>query len=209
MADVRLSTPPGVAVYPRLKTPDTKFDELGIYKADVSVPMSDAVGIMKTLADIHKNHTGKVPPKADNTMWTVETDDAGEETGNVIFKLRVKNRLNKQGELWDRRPKQFDAALKPVDVNPWGGTKMVVSFDVYEWTSGNKKGVSLQPCAVQIIDLKSGSGGPDAANFGFAPQEGFVQAEDDGDEDADEEEDYGFDTSDVPETNDTVSGADY
>lgn len=186
MSDIRLSTPVGTAVYPRLKTPDTKFDELGIYKADVAVPLADAEPLMKRLQEIHKSHTGKAAPAADNTMWTKETDEDGNETGNVVFKLRVKNRLNKKSEVWDRRPKQFDAALKPIDVNPWGGSKMIVSFDVYEWVSGNKKGVSLQPVGVQILDLKTGSG-PDATSMGFSAQDGYVAG--DG---ADDAGDYGM-----------------
>ena len=174
MADIRLSTPAGVAVYPRLKTPDTKFDDLGIYKADVAVPLADAEPLMEQLAAAFKKHTGKAPKKAENTMWLMEVDEAGEETGNVIFKLRIKNRISKKtGEIWDRRPKLFDASLKPIDVNPWGGSKMVVSFDVYEWDAGGKVGVSLQPVGVQILELKTGTGGADASAMGFQKQEGY------------------------------------
>ena len=174
MADTRFSTPIGTAVYPRLKTPDTKFDELGIYKADIAIPLVDAEPLMAQLQALHKAHTGKAAAVADNTMWTVENDDSGQPTGRVIFKLRVKNRLNKKGELWDRRPKLFDAALKPVDVNPWGGSKLVVSFDVYEWIAGVKKGVSLQPVGVQIIELVSGEGGADASAMGFKAAAGYT-----------------------------------
>lgn len=205
MADTRLSTPVGVAVYPRLKTPDTKFDEHGVYKADLSVPLAEAAGLMKKLSSIYKDHTGKPPSKAENTMWVLETDEEGEETGNVIFKLKVKNRLNRKGELWDRRPKLFDAALKEIDVNPWGGTKMAVSFDVYAWVSGNKKGVSLQPVGVQILELVEG-GGPSAAAMGFKAQEGYT-ADTAGltdDYDGDDVDDAG-----EPDDDDDMSGADY
>lgn len=198
MADIRLSTPLGTAVYPRLKTPDTKFDELGQYKADCSVPKAEAEELIEQLIDIHKRHTGKVPKRSENTMFMDEIDDQGNETGNVVFKIRVKNRLNKKGELWDRRPKLFDAALKPIDVNPWGGTKYIVSFDVYEWNAGDKKGVSLQPVGVQIIDLKTGTGGPDASAMGFAAQEGYSAPAAEGSEglsDQSEGADYGDDGS--------------
>lgn len=197
MADKRLSTPVGTAVFPALKRPDTKFDELGVYKADLAVPLSEAEGLMAELTAIFKAHTGKAPSKADNTMWYLEEDkESGEPTGNVVFKLRIKNRIGKDGKPWDRRPKQFDARLKPIDVNPWGGTKMVVSFDVYEWNSGGKKGVSLQPVGVQILDLKTGNGGADPAAMGFATRDGYV---------ADEEpngSDYGFDSDDTPDDGD-------
>ena len=198
MADVRLSTPVGTAVYPRLKTPDTKFDELGAYKADLAVPLADAEPLIEKLQAIHKEHTGKVAPRSSNTMFKMELDDSGNETGNVIFKISVKNRLTREGKVWDRRPKLFDAALKPIDVNPWGGTKMVVSFDAYTWVAGAKKGVSLQPVGVQIIELKSGDGGG-ASAMGFSVREGFVAPEEDSAEgyglseniEGDEEEDSG------------------
>ena len=196
MADKRMSTPVGTAVFPALKRPDTKFDELGIYKADLAVPLSEAEGLMSNLAAIYKGHNGKAPSKNDNTMWYVEEDkESGEPTGNVVFKLRIKNRIGKDGKLWDRRPKQFDAKLKPIDVNPWGGTKMAVSFDVYEWSAGGKKGVSLQPVGVQIIELKTGSGaGP--SDMGFAARDGFVG------EDEPEAGDYGFDADETPDQDD-------
>lgn len=192
MADTRLSSPLGTAVYPRLKTPDTKFDELGQYKADIAVPLAEAAPLMEKLQTIHKAHTGKPAKKAENTMWIMQLDDAGEETGNVIFKIRVKNRTTRSGEVWDRRPKLFDANLKPIDVNPYGGTKMIVSFDVYEWVAGDKKGVSLQPVGVQIIELVSGTGGgADPSAMGFKAQEGYSAPEYDGAEDFEEQSDEG------------------
>lgn len=197
MPDKRLSTPVGTAVFPALKRPDTKFDELGIYKADLAAPLSEAEGLMAELTAIFKGHTGKAPSKADNTMWYLEEDkESGEPTGNVVFKLRIKNRIGKDGKPWDRRPKQFDARLKPIDVNPWGGTKMIVSFDVYEWNAGGKKGVSLQPVGVQIIDLKAGGGGSDPSAMGFAAQDGYVG------DDTQSGSDYGFDSDETPDADD-------
>ena len=176
-----ISIGPGKAVYPRLSQPDTKFDELGQYKADVSVPLAEAEPIMEILSKPFKAHTGKAPKKADNTMWYFETNEDGDETGNVVFKCRVKNKLRKRdGQLWDRKPKLFDAALKPVDVNPFGGSTYVVSAEVYAWEAGAKKGVSLQPVGVQIIELVSGSG-PSASSMGFKAQEGYMADPNEGD----------------------------
>ena len=177
----QISIGPGKAVYPRLSQPDTKFDELGQYKADVSVPLAEAEPIMEILSKPFKAHTGKAPKKADNTMFYFETDINGDETGNVVFKCRVKNKLRKRdGKLWDRKPKLFDAALKPVDVNPFGGSTYVVSAEVYAWEAGAKKGVSLQPVGVQIIELVSGSG-PSASSMGFKAQEGYMADPNEGD----------------------------
>lgn len=174
MSKQTITSPIGVAVYPRLTKPDTKFVEEGIYKADIRVPSKEAEPFMKMLTEAYKAHTGKAPNKMDNPLWVVEQDDEGNATGTVLFKMRVKNRTTKRGDLWDRKPKLFDAQLNPLNgVEPWGGTEMRVSCEVYAWTAGAKKGVSLQPQAVQIIKLVEGSGG-DASGFGFDATEGFV-----------------------------------
>jgi len=169
----RITIGPGKAVFPALKTPDTKFDDNGQYKSDLSIPLSEAEPIMKRLAVIAKDHIGKAPNKAENTMWYMEPDrETGEETGNVVFKCRVKNRLRRDGALWDRRPKLFSADLKPIDVNPWGGSTLIVSAEVYLWDAGGKKGVSLQPVGVQVIDLVEG-GGAAPEDLGFEKRDGF------------------------------------
>jgi len=178
-----MSTPRGIAVYPRLWKSDTKFDENGIYKADLRVPKEDAEPLMEELSELFKKHTGKAPKKSENSMWFFEEDEYGEETGNVIFKMRVKNKYNKKGEFWDRKPKQFDASKKPVNLKIGGGTLMIVSFQPYEWenSSGNK-GVSLQPQAVQVLDLVEAQTGPTADTFGFGAQDGYVAPGDEGDD---------------------------
>ena len=170
MADIKMNTPKGTAVFPSLARPDTKFDELGMYKADLSVPLQEAKDLMGKLTEVFKRHTGKAPNANENTMWYKQTDkDTGEETGNVVFKIRVKNRMTKSGQLWDRKPVLFDAALKPIQVNPWGGTEMIVSMSVYCWNAGGKMGVSLQPQAIQIINLVEGG----TSSHGFEATEGF------------------------------------
>ena len=79
-----ISIGPGKAVYPRIARPDTKFDELGQYKTDVSVPLAEAGPIMEILSKSFKAHTGKAPKKADNTMFYFETNEDGDETGNGL-----------------------------------------------------------------------------------------------------------------------------
>jgi len=171
----RFSTPVGEAVYPALHRPDTKFHDAGIWKADVRVAGDAAQTLMASLGKIHKDHTGKPVPKDGGNLWQVETDDDGDPTGNIMFKLRVKNVVRKDGEMWERKPKLFDTSSPPQPlggVEPWGGTKMIVAFDVYCYDIP-KKGVKLQPVAVQIIDLKTG-GGENAEAFGFNEmEEGF------------------------------------
>ena len=173
----RFATPVGRAVYPHLNRPDTKFHDLGIYKADVSVPVEEAKELMGKLTDYFKQNVGTAANKFDNTMFKLDVDEDGEPTGTVTFKLRVKNRMGRDGSVWDRKPKMFDASLTPCpEANPWGGTEMRVNFEAYAWDAGGKKGVSLQPVAIQIINLVSG-GGASAEGFGFEATEGFSSAD--------------------------------
>jgi len=171
-----MMSPKGIAVYPRLNQPDTKFDELGAYKADIAVPSEEAKPLIAKLQAIHKAHTGKAAPAASNPMFMQEVDkETGEATGRVIFKFRVKNRMTKRGDLWDRQPKVFDAkgSLLTTVPNIGGGSTLKVFFEIYEWkTSDGKPGVSLQPIKVQLIDLQEFSGGDDQNPF--EEEEGFT-----------------------------------
>ena len=191
MASDKMKTPRGTAVFPALHRPDTKFDENGSYKADLRLDPSNP-GVQKFLSKLdalYKGHMGKVHPKnADssnkNALYYAEADkETGEPTGFVVVKMRVKNKISKRsGELWDRRPAQFDAKGRPIGSpkQVGGGTTMIVSFEPYCWVNGATKGVSLQPLAIQIIDLKEWNNERDAADYGFGEEDGY------------EEEDGGF-----------------
>lgn len=177
MADkaLRMHTPMGRAVYPRLGRPDTKYYDLGIYKANLMVKIEEAKPLLSQLTQIYKEHTGSAPNKVDNPMWKIATDEEGNLSDEVLLKIAIKNRMGRDGEVWDRKPKLFDAALKPCpNVIPYGGSEMIVNFEVYKWDAGGKKGVSLQPVAVQIIKLVQGD--QNAEGFGFTAASGGFEA---------------------------------
>ncbi|MCF4099807.1 hypothetical protein [Maritalea mediterranea] len=150
--------PMGVARYPALHMPDTKFVEFGEYKADVVVPAEKAKPIMKKLQEVAKEHTGKPLAKSKNSCWEAVIDDDGEETGEIMFKVRVKNKMSrKTGKLWDRRPMVIDGQKNPIstDVAVGGGSKLKVQAEIDAWEAANKRGVSLRPLIVQVVDLKT------------------------------------------------------
>lgn len=198
---LQFRTPKGVAVYPRLKDPDTKFHDEGQYKADLKVPADVAKPFIDKWREQYKTWTKKAlnkkPDRSDrNAFYYFETDEDGDETGFVIFKLRVKNKITKRGDLWDRRPAQFDAKGKPIasPKNVGGGTTMIVAGEVYLWeTPSGGKGMSLQPEGIQILDLKEFTGGKSADDFGFGAEDGFEDDGEDtpfGDETGDDDDDY-------------------
>lgn len=175
MSDTEMVTPKGVAIWPKLTSPDTKFNPLGVYQVDLAVPFEEAEGFMKKLAAIHKDHTGKVPAKAENTMWKMEIDEeTGDETGRVIFKCKIKNIQRKDGTVWDRKPVLWDAKGNRIqNVNMGSGTVMRLKISVYAWMASGKKGVSLQPLQVQVIELKEFTGGGESFAFDVV-EDGFA-----------------------------------
>lgn len=186
---IKMTFPKAEAVFPALSRPDTKFDELGQYKADFRLSESDAAPVIAKLQKIVKEHTGKAYPKKKNAMWYYEVDpETGEETGFVIFKVRVKNKLRKSdGKLWDRKPLLIDAKKKdlPTAVNPWGGSVIRVQAEVYCYTQP-QKGVTLQPLVVQVIELVSGGSKADTSDFD--EEDGYEAPENDTSDFDDEDE---------------------
>ena len=148
-----INLPKGVARFPSLHRPDTKFNELGVYKANVAVPLQEAEAVMTKLQAIAKAELGKALPKSDNSLWKMEIDDNGDETGMVMFKASVKNIQRKDGDIWDRKPKQYDTDLNIVNEVIFGGSELIVNCEVRVWEFSGKKGISLQPRQVQIIKL--------------------------------------------------------
>ena len=142
----------GIAVHPWLFKPDTKYDANGVYNASIRVPIEEAKDMMNELAQVFKEWAGKAPVKKENNMWRFEVDDkTGEETGHVIFNLKVKNKVNKKtGDLWDRKPPVFFTNAGDATPDVGGGSQMRVEFEVYRWNAEGKKGVSLQPISVLI-----------------------------------------------------------
>lgn len=162
----------GTLVYPRLDRPDTKFNELGVYVADLKLTEEAAKPFMEKLKAVWKDHMGKAHPakpdkSAKGCLWFYEVDDEGNETGNVIFKCKVKNTKRKDGKLWDRKPLLVDSKRQPVPegTNPWGGTVATVKAEIFLQNNSYGKGVSLQPIVVQLIDLITGGSGPDLSDL--------------------------------------------
>ena len=185
---IKLMSPKGIAVYPRLNRPDTKYHELGTYSCDLRLPM-DAVtkALLKTLGDAYKAHTGTDHPKKpvrkdkEAIFYFDQLDDGSYVMDFVTLKLRAKNvTVKKTGETWDRKPKLFDAKGAPLDgsLKVGGGSGVKVAFEVDNGIiqkSGDKF-TRLIPTAVQIIDLVE-FGDATASSYGFGEEDGYEAPE--------------------------------
>ncbi len=166
------TTPKGIAQYPWLSKPDTKFSEEGDYKVNLILSAEEAAPIVEQInaafadnmqAEMKKQ--GKKELKAANPPYMEELGDDGQPTGNVIFKFKSKAAY---------KPAIFDAKGKPmIDSNIWGGSQILVNGTIGGYyTSLIGVGVALRLRAVQVIQYVEGSG-DGATRFGFEETAGY------------------------------------
>ena len=170
------TTSEGIANYPYLFSPDTKFDKDGLYRTKLTLPKiqsSERVKLIdKTIDEERKKHRkGKVSPYKPYKKL---------KDGSVEFTFKLKAKVKpKSGADFEQRPKIFDAKGQPIveNLSVYSGTKMKVAYQVIPYhTNMLGTGVSLRLKAVQIIELvqgKNGSGEQAEEQFGFSSEDGF------------------------------------
>ena len=180
----RFVSPKGIASYPYLTNPDTKFNPDGEYKVSLIVAGDDASKAIDFLTEKHnaavaqakKENAGKRVKEGE--LPCIENDD-----GTVTFKFKMKAKVTpKKGDPFEQKPALFDAKGKPLTGEPkvGGGSTIKVSYEVVPYyTAIAGAGISLRLKAVQIIELKEYSGGGNAESYGFGEEEGFEAGEDD------------------------------
>lgn len=203
---VRLLTPKGVAKFPFLNRPNTRFKEEGEYSVNLVLNPADE-GVQEFLQQLEEL-TEKAVEKAKNDLiaagkkakaknvtarlpYRNEEDDEGDETGNVEIKFRQRAKgKTKDGREFEITIPLFDAAGQPMSKDIYGGSIIRINFtpNPYYVASTGEAGVSLLINAVQVIELRTRS--TDASFFGFEQEEGYVESTESGE---DENEDSGED----------------
>lgn len=175
----RFTTPTGIAQYPWLNKPDTKFNPDGEYKVNLEVD-TDAAQKLVTFLDEQFAQAVAEAKKANPGKKIKEGSpgyDVNEETGKVTFKFKTKAKVTtKSGDTFDQKIALFDAKGKPLTNAPniGGGSKVKVSFEIMQYyTAMAGAGLSLRVKAVQVIDLVEFSGGASAEAYGFGEEEGY------------------------------------
>ena len=178
----RYVTPAGIAQYPYLSKPDTKFNPDGEYKLKLEIPGDQAQDIVTFLDEQHEAAQAKA--KKENPGKKIKPGNSpyeiDEDSGKVVVNFKLKAKVTpKNGDPFEQRPAIFDAKGKPLqDVNVGGGSKVKVAYEVVPYyTAIAGAGVTLRMKAVQVIDLKEFSGGAGADAFGFGEEDGY-EAED-------------------------------
>ena len=180
-----LKTPAGIAVWPKLTKPDTKFNAEGEYTVKLAIPSEEAQDLIaeldKAFAAAQETAKEKNPGKKIKEAtkpYTIEEDDDGNETGNIVVSFKCKAQItDKHGNTRANSPKLFDSKNKefPKDEEIWGGSTLRIAFNAIPYyTAMAGAGISLRLKAVQVIELVSGAGGGTGASYGFGEEDGYV-----------------------------------
>lgn len=180
---VRITSPLGTAIYPRLTQPDTKFDKDGVYSVDLELDPTDKaasafIDSLKKASDeaykaLVEEKGGKKLKRCD--LPIKETDD-----GKVRIKFKLKAKAGNDERSWEQKPVIFDSAGTAMQAPPnvGSGSRIKVAFEVVPFfTAMVGAGISLRMKAVQIVELKEYTPGDNFDAYGFkADPKGFVAA---------------------------------
>jgi len=180
----KLVSPAGIAVWPHLNSPDTKFDKgdgTGEYKVDVKLDEAAAQPIIDRLQKIldqyygeEVSHNPKVKQFNQHLPISEEVDDQGNLTGSWILRVKQKARIQTNNGPVDMKVALFDAKRRPTNAKIGGGSTLKVSVTIVPYTMPSNKvvGISLRLNAVQVINLVEG--GRDGDSSMFSEEEGFT-----------------------------------
>jgi hypothetical protein len=170
----------GIALFPHVNTPDTTFDEAGVYSIDVVLPKEDAAEYIahfgRILRDNYKAfcvQNKKKELKSAAFPWKDDTDSEGKPTGAVRFRCKSKaSYVNKRGEKRTRVIPIFDrqGSVLPQDAVVGTGSRVSVNVEpslFYTTLAGY--GLTLRLYAVQVLELKSAGAGT-ADSYGFSKE---------------------------------------
>ena len=170
------TTAKGIAYYPYISAPDTKFDEQGHYKVNLCLSEEDAQPVIELIKQSVVEGIKALKKDKPNTEikqaplpFSKEVDDDGNPTGNVIIKFKSKAAY---------KPAVFDSIGNMMtNSNIYGGSEIKVNGScAFFHTAMIGAGVSIRLRAVLVIQNVEGANG--ATKFGFEEVEGFTIEED-------------------------------
>lgn len=160
MAKKLYTSPLGVAVYPHLNTPDTKYVPEGLFSVKLRIAGEDASEFMaridkaidQSVSDAkNEAEEGDEIKRADPPYSTKDQAD-----GVVLFHFKVKHRnKDRLGAEYFRRPVLFDSqGARCDDARIGGGSELRISYEPFLFhTKLIGAGVSLRLFAVQVVKL--------------------------------------------------------
>lgn len=149
----KVTSPKGIAKYPALIRPDTRYNKEGTYKTGLIVPEDSIDELRDACVDEFVSEFGKAKlAKATMPFRPVE-DEEGNPTGEYELTFKSKN-----------RPKFFDAKGNPITnirliEKLGGGSKLRIKGAAKAYNNGGKLGVTLYLNEVQVVKYVEYNGG--------------------------------------------------
>lgn len=183
------TSPKGVAVFPWLTKPDTKFKPDGEYRVDLKLSAEDSVDVLALLSAEHDRNLAEVKADPKNKGKKIReadlpikpvVDEEGDETGEHLLRVKMNAKFkDKDGKEIVASPAFFDAKGKPIELDTlWGGSIIRVAFTIVPfYTAIAGAGISLRLRGVKVIKLSAGNGGANAEAYGFGEEEDGYEAE--------------------------------
>lgn len=172
------TTPKGTAVWPRLDTPDTKFDDDGLYSCKLHVSEGDFKAFEAQInkqveADYKAECASQGKDKIRRASSTpVRITDEGDY--EIYAKQKAKVHTKSKGTL-EFTVASFDSQGKKIEMPKVGsGSTLKMAVEVNTWFVPSQGfGYTLRLRAVQVIDLVEFGGGESGFGFG-AEEDGYV-----------------------------------
>ena len=173
-----ITTPKGVASYPHVNEPNTRFNPMGEYSCTIVVSEEDANAFREKVEAIFDAEYEREciihKKKLKKSQYFPVTQD---EEGKWIIKTKqVSTVESKSGDVYKFDIKLFDASGQPVkseNCRVGSGSQVKCAVEPRTWYNPSVGfGMTLSLRAVQVIELVE-SGGGSADSFGFGAEEGF------------------------------------
>tara|TARA_R110002020_G_scaffold168090_1_gene356756 strand:+ start:11409 stop:12011 length:603 start_codon:yes stop_codon:yes gene_type:complete len=183
-------TPKGTARWPKLNTPDTKFNQDGEYSCELI--LEDDATTTKYIASLDalfEEATEEVKAREKKTKadtyrrpWYPELNDAEEETGRTIIKTKLKAlvRPKSGAEPFPKSPTLIDAKGQKMTDLIGPGSALRIKTEMFPWfTPTLGVGVTMQIKTVQVIELceNDDTAGFDIIDDGFETAASVPEAE--------------------------------
>jgi len=163
-------TPVGIASYPHLNKPDTRFDDDGVYQVDLILDKNEVKAIEKIVSPLMNG--GKHNP--------IKEELGEDDKMKAVIKVNG-NHIKQQPVLTDTKGNRMVAKVG-------GGSQLRIAYQAIPFSQG-QGGVTLRMKAVRVIDLVEYTSGVKWDK----EDEGFVQETDTeitGENDDDNYEDF-------------------
>ena len=174
-----ITTPKGKAVWPKVVTPDTKFDEEGMYSCKLHVSEGDFRSFEESIkpvidaaykAECDRQGKAKIRLAASNPVRITDEGDF-----EIYAKQKAKVHTKRSGTLeFSIAAVDSTGAKLATMPNVGSGSALKMAVEVSTWFVASQGfGYSLRLRAIQILDLVEFGG--DSQSFGFgAEADGYV-----------------------------------